>query len=537
MLVTAQNQMTEWSFSSNKTYEDPFTDLLLDVIVTDTDGQELRVPAFWSGEHEWRVRYASPKLGTHRWRTECSDASNNDLHGKEGVVEVVPYEGQDPLLNHGPLRVSRSRRNLEHIDGTPFFWLGDTWWMGLCSRLSWPGDFQTLTADRVGKGFTVVQIVGGLYPDMPWRDPRGRNEAGYPWDERFVRINPSYFDMADLRIHHLVKSGLVPCIFGCWGYFLPLMGLEAMKHHWRYLVARFGAYPVVWSLAGEATMPYYLSEQQDRDGELQKKGWTELARYIRQIDPYRHPLTIHPTAYGHDQVQDPSVLDIDMLQTGHHGYRSLANTVDMVSESLTHEPKMPVLVGEVNYEGMLDSSREEAQRFLFWSCMLSGAAGHTYGANGIWQVNTRGKPYGPSPHGTSWGDTPWEEAYQLPGSGQLGLGKRLLERYPWWQFESRPEWVEPHHNEGDRQLAYAAGIPGKVRVIFVPAEATWLAWRGEMTITRIEADVQYRAFYFNPKTGQEHDLGEVASNTEGDYLLPKPPIFQDWVVVLEATRE
>ena len=29
--------------------------------------------------------------------------------------------------------------------------------------------------------------------------------------------------------------------------------------------------------------------------------------------------------------------------------------------------------------------------------VLSGAAGHTYGASGIWQVNTRAQPYGPSP--------------------------------------------------------------------------------------------------------------------------------------------
>src|SRR5438128_4943039 len=36
-------------------------------------------------------------------------------------------------------------------------------------------------------------------------------------------------------------------------------------------------------------------------------------------------------------------------------------------------------------------------RFMFWACVLSGAAGHSYGANGIWQVNRPGQPYGPSP--------------------------------------------------------------------------------------------------------------------------------------------
>jgi len=101
-----------------------------------------------------------------------------------------------------------------------------------------------LTADRISKGFTVIQIVAGLYPDMPPFDPRGANEAGFPWEKGYTRINPSYFDMADLRIRWLVNSGLVPCIVGCWGYFLNFAGIEVMKRHWRYLVARYGAYPV-----------------------------------------------------------------------------------------------------------------------------------------------------------------------------------------------------------------------------------------------------------------------------------------------------
>jgi hypothetical protein len=94
----------------------------------------------------------------------------------------------------------------------PFLWLGDTWWMGLCKRLSWSEDFQLLTADRVDKGFRVIQIVAGLYPDMPGFDECGANEAGFPWEEDYARVNPSYFDMADLRIQWLVRSGLVPCV-------------------------------------------------------------------------------------------------------------------------------------------------------------------------------------------------------------------------------------------------------------------------------------------------------------------------------------
>ena len=34
---------------------------------------------------------------------------------------------------------------------------------------------------------------------------------------------------------------------------------------------------------------------------------------------------------------------------------------------------------------------------MFWLCMMNGAAGHTYGANGIWQCNRKGQPHGASP--------------------------------------------------------------------------------------------------------------------------------------------
>ena len=268
-------------------------------------------------------------------------------------------------------------RHFQHADGTPFFWLGDTWWMGLCKRLSWPDGFQTLTADRVQKGFTIVQIVAGLYPDMEPFDARGANEAGFPWEPDFSRINPAYFDMADVRIQHLADQGLAACVVGFWGYFIPRMGMAKVKQHWRYLIARWGAYPVVWCLAGEGTMPYYLSKTKEQDAETQKHGLTELARYVRATDPRHHPITIHPSKSSRLCVDDPAVLDFDMLQTGHNDRQSVPNTIETVNHSLAATPKMPVLIGEVCYEGIAEASRQEVQRFMFWSSS-SGWNGRTH---------------------------------------------------------------------------------------------------------------------------------------------------------------
>jgi hypothetical protein len=519
--------VVEWTYSSGKAYSDPFNDLELDVVFTDPEGHEQRVPAFWAGEQVWRVRYSPARRGLYTYRTISSDSANADLHGQTGTLEASAYAGDNPLRKHGPVRVAANRRHFEHEDGTPFFWLGDTWWMGLCNRLRWPEDFQELAADRVTKGFTIIQIIAGLYPDMPPFDPRGANEAGFPWEPDYARINSHYFDMADLRIQYLVERGLVPCIVGCWGYFLPLMGIPRMKKHWRNLVARWGAYPVVWCLAGEGAMPFYLSKTKTEDAATQRHGWTEVGRYVRNIDPYHHPITIHPTDNARNQLEDPSVLDVDMLQTGHSDRKSIPNTVNQVTGSLLRSPHMPVLVGEVCYEGILEASRQEVERFMFWTSILNGAGGHTYGANGIWQVNTAERPFGPSPHGRSWGNTPWDVAAKLPGSAQLGLGKGLLMQYPWWRFEPHPEWVDPHWSKENYEQPYAAGIPGEVRVIFIPP--MWDPPR----VKGLESGVGYRAYYFDPATGKRYEAVEVTPDTTGTWQAPITPTFADWIMVLQ----
>lgn len=435
------NVVADWSFESTRKYADPFNDVELDAIFTPPSGNELRVPAYWAGGQTWGVRYSSSEVGTHRFRTVCSDASNADLHGVERKIEITPYTGENQLLRHGPIRVAADKKHFEHADGSPFFWLGDTWWMGLTNRLHWPEEFASLTKDRVGKGFTVVQIVAGLYPDMPAFDARGANEFGFPWEKDYARINPDYFASADHRIEHLAANGIAPCIVGAWGYHLPWLGVEKMKKHWRNIIARWGAYPVFWCVAGEGAMPYYLAPDKAKDAEFQKRGWTEIASYIRKTDPFHRPISIHPTDLSRTNVTDPAVLDFEMLQTGHGDRASLPQTIDSLRRSRAATPTMPTINSEVCYEGILGTCHDDVVRLMAWTSFLAGTAGHTYGANGIWQLNRKDQPYGKSPHGGTYGPTPWDEAMNLPGSAQMGHAKKLLERFEWWKFEPHPEWA------------------------------------------------------------------------------------------------
>ena len=446
---TRANVMTELTFTAARDYADPFNEVTLDAVFTDPKGLKLRVPAFWAGGAVWKVRYASPVLGEHRFRTESSDAKDAGLHGVTGQVVVKPYTGTNPLYVHGPLRVAASKRYLEHIDGKPFFWLGDTWWMGLSKRLKWPDDVKTLAADRKEKGFNVIQIVAGLMPDSHPFDPRSENEGGYAWEAEFHRIRPEFFNAADERLMFLVDQGFTPCIVGAWGYYIRWLGVEKAKQHWRYLIARYGALPVVWFAAGEANLSWYLADGFPYEDREQVAQWTQVTHYIHETDPFGRLVTVHPTAMvrlsARRATEDVSLLDFDILQTPHGEHEAVPLTVQTMRESYADMPVMPVINSEPAYEGLVGRIPAKWARRMFWLCMMNGAAGHTYGANGIWQVNRPGDPHGPSPHmppGPGYGATPWQEAMNLPGSTHVSVGKKILEQYPWHEFRPHPQWAE-----------------------------------------------------------------------------------------------
>ncbi|MFO0888055.1 MAG: DUF4038 domain-containing protein [Isosphaeraceae bacterium] len=470
----------EASFDTTRHYANPFVDVEVNVVFTCEDRRWV-MPAFWAGGRTWKVRFAPPGAGEYRYRVEASDRANADLNAKEGTLAVSPSAGENPLLRRGFLGVGADRRHFEHADGTPFLWLGDTWWKCLCKRLTFE-DFRELAADRKAKGFSVVQIVCGPYPDEGLFEDRWENEGGKPYENRdFSVVNPRYFEFADRRIGHLVEAGLVPAIVGGWGRGdcdgMAMAGLDGMKRHRRHLVARYGALPTVWIVGGESGGP----------------RWTELARHVRSIDPYDRPLTIHPFASGRLAVTDETVLNFDMLQTGHGDMEAARAAIPKLIAASRRDPPMPALIGEFCYEGHMQAAYDDAQRYVFWGSMLSGAAGLTYGAAGIWHASVDGDPglnrvYDP---------TTWREGKDLPGSRQLGFGKKLLERYRWASFGPHPEWAESG--------AFAAGIPGEVRFVYQPKRGVY-NWSG-LVVKRIERDVPYRAHYFDPIRGRRHEAG------------------------------
>jgi hypothetical protein len=530
--TTTVHTPSDWRLQAKGKHADPWTAISVSAVVEGPHGYSARIPAFWAGGDVWTVRFAATAPGTYHLRSECSDPDDLGLHGQTTVLTVTPGTPANALAKHGPVRVRG--RSFEHHDGTPFLWLGDTWWMLMSDRVSWPDGFRTLTADRLAKGFTVVQVTIGFPPDVTPFDGRESNEGGSPWEKDYTRINPRHFDHVDARIRHLVESGVVPCIFGSWGYHVTFMGEERMTEHWRYLVARYGAFPVIWCLSGEGAMPYYLAKSDPaEDTKLLRSAWSRIGKLVRETDPFHRPLTIHPRSRSWDDIEDPDRLDFHMLQAGHLP-PALEGGVAMIEEAGRRFGDRPVVNAETRYEGHMATNGADVQRYAFWSSMLSGAAGFTYGAAGIFQANDRERPTGDRPGGGAFDSTFWDEALRFPGATQLGLSKALLAELPFHRFEPHPEWFSATVRWGADQYrppfrVYGAGIPGECRVAYIPLR--YYHWDGP-EVRDIEADTKYVAMYFNPTNGDRIDLGPVVPDENGTWKAPMLPVLHDWVLVL-----
>ena len=88
-------------------------------------------------------------------------------------------------------------------------------------------------------------------------------------------------------------------------------------------------------------------------------------------------------------------------------------------------------------------------------------------------------------------------------------------------------WGEVAQPDAELFGPQAAGIPGVVRVIYVP-EA------GAVVVRHLGARAGYRAATFDPVEGTKTEIGTITATDEGDWHCSPPAgIDHDWVILLE----
>ena len=526
---------TDIVLNAKKTYGNPYTEQAINCQFTGPQGQKMTIPGFWDGGQKWVIRFAPPVVGKWTYTVSAADTADAGLHKISGELYCTKYTGNLDIYKHGFLRVSNDKRSMTHRDGTPFFWLADTHWMGLSHRehlydsndKRFPSMFKGMVDVRAKQGYTVYQMNFFLSEsgDNGYinGEPATWNEGGRVWtdNKKWESPNTKFFSNCDERIQYVAKSGLVSALGLDWGpYAYSDYTVSAYKAIARYIVARYSAYPIIWNTCGEARMnsPY----------------WAEVARYIDKIDPYQHPTTLHSgvetTDFGYksDEYRGEDWFDFVMLQTGH--VKSL--TFDILNSwknKYNRTATLPFLEGEACYEGIAKVPKNLTRKMAYTSIMC-GSFGYSYGAEGIWNAiwdeNDTFQLWGAKP-------IPWYKAIDGENGAQMKYLKQIFTSVPWWELKPYNSIVSWYKQPGTDPLLKSNSDRTSI-MIYYPIQEKPISYDFIGTISRLNPKHTYDAKWVNPRDGKTTTAAaKFKPNSDGEWKTPAPPSnTEDWVLLI-----
>lgn len=418
------------------------------------------------------------------------------------------------------LKVSDNGRFLVQ-DGAPFFYLADTAWE-LFHRLSREEASEYLE-DRAAKGFTVIQAVAlaehefsrpNFYGDHPLHD----NDPKRPNDAYFAHVNWIVDRAASLGLH----IGLLPT-WGDkwnqkWGAGPELFTPDNAAVYGEWLGRRYGDKPVIWILGGDRPV----------ENETHFAIIRATAQGIKQGDGGRCLITFHPQGQetSAQYFHNDDWLDFHMYQTGHSrdrdNWRSIGEVYDLA-------PIKPVLDAEPGYEdhpnsfnadnGYLDDY--DVRKSAYWA-LFAGACGHTYGCHDIWQFLN---PERFTPVTTP--RTPWREALQLPGAGQMQHARRLIESRPFLSRVPDQTLIVSDAREGTDHIQATRDSDGSYAFVY------FASGQPATVDVRKLSGPTLRACWYDPRNGIASDAGEISNAAPQEFTPPSNSPGRDWVLILD----
>lgn len=426
----------ELTLTADRTYTNGYTDVDVWVDFTHSTGQVLRRPVFWDGGQTWRVRFASP-LATGSWTWQsCASVADAGLAGQQGTIHCLPADDTTHrFYRHGFWRMSPGGRNVVHADGRAALVCGDTAW-----ALPWratPEQVAVYAADRHAKGFNAALLMT-VQPDMDARGPqeRGADEAFAIafhdlCDGHITQLDPAYFQYMDELMNILVAHEIVPVLqpvfmgFGWKGLRVagPVLPPAEYAHYCRYLVARYGARPVIYLVGG--------------DGSGYEASVAAGGNEVQMWDAYAQPTGIHYRPHADNCAhQTADWLDFQWCQTGHSG----EHIPERVTDMWRNTPVKAVANGEPTYENGVVLGRAAGwwQGHEAWSNLLAGGTmGVIYGAGSLWQWVYHPDEPGHAPYFVAQG-ADWRAALDFAGSTYVGMLARILDGLP--LADMAPHW-------------------------------------------------------------------------------------------------
>jgi hypothetical protein len=514
------------SLTAPVTFANPFQEARLSATFYAPGGTAYQVDGFWDEDDTWFVRFSPGQEGRWRFLLQLHYLDGAQVQQEEGEF-LCSGAGTDTLFDrHGPLKLAPDKRRLLHADGTPFFWLADTAWNGPLRAT--PAEWDHYLATRVRQRFSAVQWVATHWRAAPTGDIDGN--MTFTGREK-IAINPAYFRRLDRYVEATAQAGLlnVPVVLwaigsGATPEIDPGFGLpeEQAILLGRYIVARYGAYPVVWILAGDGK---YIGSYAAR--------WRRIGRAIFGGRPHA-PVAMH---CGGEQW--PASEFSAEAWTGILGYQSGHGDADSTWDWIVNgppatqwrkEPRLfalnlePAYENHIAYHSKQPHSAHNARRAIYWSLLNAPTAGVTYGGHGVWGWDDGS---GPSvDHPRSGTPLPWQQALTMPGAEQMAHLESFFNAIPWWTLAPAPELLASQPGAGDvKQTVLAAASPDRRQVVIYLPEAL------SIRIHATELPTRWSARWHDPRTGATQPAAVDPSHPGISFTAPGP---EDWLLTITA---
>jgi hypothetical protein len=464
------------------------------------------------------------------------------------MMQQDTWIGPAVNIGHGPLRVSANRRFLQHADGAPFFYLGDTAWE-LFHRLT-REEIALYLEKRRSQGFTVIQAValselGGL------TIPNAQGEFALA-DVDAVKPNEAYFQFVDWVIDEAADKGLCIGLLPTWGdkvqrwggigpdIFHPAykgQGMDAAKakahDYGRWIGRRYRNRPnLIWIMGGDREPAGIDLHPEANDASYAPAIWRAMALGVREGDAGSHLMTYHTCGIGTSSLSfhNDDWLDFNFIQSAH--FRRDEPNYDLVAADYARTPTKPVMDGEPRYEDHAVNwnlsnhffDAFDVRQAAYWA-LFAGAFGHTYGAHPVWQF------WQPGRAPISYLRRSWQDALDLEGAADMIHARRLIESHDFFSRVPDQSLIASENPAGAFHIQATRG--NGYALLYIPCGSTV-----EVRMDRITAessDKPIHAFWFNPRTGERAGIGQFAQHGTQAFTPSdegRPLRLHDWVLEL-----
>ena len=574
----------ELAFESEKIYADPFQDVTLDLLLYG-NGRLYTVPGFWDGGNTWRVRFVCPAAGEWQCITVCSDSDNTALHGRTAAVTCKAYSGVLEIYQRGFVTTRYGEKYLTYEDGSPFFYLGDTHWNFGTEPIE---VVQTVSEKRAEQGFTVWQS-----------EPNGDFGPGYDLTDGVSQDDIHGLRELDARYKIVADCGLVHA--NAQFFFPPQINTLIEKHGGytdqiisgrvlrqkstvrelsdgaktyleslsRYWVARFGAYPVIWTLGQEVDNDFYSGEQNNFDWNTLNNPYKLAAGYVAKYDPYAHPVTAHQestgntVAYGNGEGTG-EVRMIYYLNGSPSAFRDVAaHTMYAAQWSPKLDSRDDCVSSKdywyngqgkpvVNYEGRYCYywTKDFGARMQGWASFLNGLYGYGWGSQGTWYYTENFNPEPASFDGVDVVSEEekvsvrWRDALNMPSACQVGYMRQFFEQIDWQDLIPRfHNWA--YFVPSSNVLAYCASNRKNTEMVVyfysfsdpsVAAQPNAKKDAGVLTGTvgSLVPFAKCTYQWFDPISGETTEDGTFRASVAGTWFAGTRPDDTDMVLLFQS---